>query len=151
MIPNAIEREILIEAPVEVVWGVVTESEQISRWFCDEARIDAHPGGEGTLTWEEYGTVQLRVERVERPHRFAFRWIYPEGDEPRAGNSLLVEFTLSPQGGGTRLHVVESGLAELDWDQDRKTDYAAEHEQGWEQHLGALGSYVSEQRQVSAH
>jgi uncharacterized protein YndB with AHSA1/START domain len=34
---DSVEREILIEASPEVVWGVITEPEQISCWFSDEA------------------------------------------------------------------------------------------------------------------
>ena len=52
---DSIEREILIEAPAEVVWGVITEPEQISRWFTDEAEVEARPGGAGTLTWRPGG------------------------------------------------------------------------------------------------
>ena len=35
MVPDRIEREIVIEAPVDVVWAVVTEPEQISGWLSD--------------------------------------------------------------------------------------------------------------------
>jgi len=30
-----IVREILIEAPIEVVWRTVTEPDQVSQWFAD--------------------------------------------------------------------------------------------------------------------
>jgi uncharacterized protein YndB with AHSA1/START domain len=91
---DCIEREILIEAPPEVVWGVITEPEQISRWFSDSADLEARPGAFGLLGWDEHGRYDLRVERVE-PHRvFSWRWVYPPDAEPDASNSLLVEFTL---------------------------------------------------------
>jgi uncharacterized protein YndB with AHSA1/START domain len=32
-----IEREVLIEAPVEVVWRTITEPDQMSQWFADTA------------------------------------------------------------------------------------------------------------------
>ena len=42
MAANSVEREILIEASPEVVWGVITEPEQISRWLrVLESGIDA--------------------------------------------------------------------------------------------------------------
>jgi uncharacterized protein YndB with AHSA1/START domain len=37
MVPQRIEREISIDAPLEVVWAVVTESQHISGWFSDSA------------------------------------------------------------------------------------------------------------------
>jgi uncharacterized protein YndB with AHSA1/START domain len=150
MIPTAIEKEILIDEPVEVVWGVVTEPAHIGGWFSDSAELELRPGGEGALSWSDHGTVLLRVKTVERPHRFAFRWMYPEGAEPREGNSLLVEFTLRPEGEATRLRVVEHGLAELDWDDEQKTKYADDHIAGWNRHLGDLHEYVARQRPVSA-
>lgn len=149
MIPNQVERETLIEAPVEVVWGVVTEPAQISRWFSDAAQLDLRPGGEGVLSWENHGSVRLRVERVERPHLFSFRWAYPEGAEPREDNSMLVEFTLTDEGGRTRLRVVESGLATVDWPEEEKLRYLDSHTRGWERHLGGLSEYMTRQRQAS--
>ena len=112
---DRIEREILIEAPVDVVWGVVTEPEQIKRWFTDAADLDVRPGGNGTLRWDakatnDPATAHLRVEAVEPPHRFAFRWDFPEDAEPGPDNSLLVEFTLVAEGDSTRLRLVESGF-----------------------------------------
>ncbi len=43
MAADSVEREILIEASPEVVWGVITEPEQIRRWFSDEAEVEARP------------------------------------------------------------------------------------------------------------
>lgn len=150
MVPNQIERETLIQAPVEIVWGVVTEPEQISRWFADAAELDLRPGGEGTFTWESRATVatdepavsRLRVEKVDRPHVFSFRWGYPGDAEPRETNSVLVEFTLTPEGQNTRLRVVESGLAQVDWSEARRAGYLDDHAHGWEVHLGRLAEYA---------
>src|SRR5688572_4099280 len=98
MVPEQIEREIVIDAPLEVVWGIVTEPEHVGSWFGDGAEIDLRPGGEAILSWEKYGSFRARVEKVEPPHSFSFRWARPAGVEPRAGNSTLVEFTLSAEG-----------------------------------------------------
>jgi uncharacterized protein YndB with AHSA1/START domain len=147
LIPDHIERETLIDAPVDVVWRVVTEPAQISRWLSDAAELDLRPGGEGAISWKEHGTVDLRVERVEPPHLFSFRWVYPEGAEPREGNSTLVEFTLSEEGDGTRLRVVESGLRAIEWSEEQKAEFLESHTQGWARHIGDLEEYVAQQRQ----
>ena len=68
------------------------------------------------LRWAEHGASRGRVVAVEPPTRFAYRWAPfkdPGGEEPVEGNSTLVEFTLQPEGDGTRLRVVESGFASL--------------------------------------
>jgi uncharacterized protein YndB with AHSA1/START domain len=46
MVPGSIERDILIDAPVEVVWSIVTEPEHVGRWLSDSVEIDLRPGGE---------------------------------------------------------------------------------------------------------
>ncbi len=113
-----IEREIVIEAPPSVVWRVVTEPDQITRWFADHVTLEAVPGGRGSLVFDHpdraSSTFEVVVERVEPPRLFSFRWVHPEGETPAPGNSLLVEFTLTPIGDErTLLRVVESGLGLL--------------------------------------
>ena len=111
-----IERETTIDAPVERVWSVLTEPEHVTGWFTKGAtEIDLRPGGAMKLTFAEHGSVRARVEAVEPPRRFAYRWTaHFAGDaEPAEGNSTLVEFTLTPDGDGTRLRVVETGFDAL--------------------------------------
>ena len=147
-ISDSIERETLIDAPPAVVWNVITDPAQIRQWFCDGAELDARPGGHGAFSWGEL-TVDLRVVRVEQPRLFAFRWLYAEGEEPRESNSTLVEFTLSPEGQGTRLQVVESGLDATDWSDERKAEVLDTHTDGWQRHVADLTEFAG-QRQVAA-
>ena len=149
MVPDRIEQEILIDAPLEAVWAIVTEPKHVAAWFSDSAEIDLRPGGEATLTWEKYGSVRALVEKVEPPTLFSFRWARPVGAEPGEGNSTLVEFSLSTEGEGTRLRVVESGFTELEWSEDEKAKYAGENEEGWEHELGELREYASSQMRLS--
>jgi len=48
-VQDRIEKEIVIEAPPEVVWRVVTQPAHIECWFSDSAEFDLRPGAEGTL------------------------------------------------------------------------------------------------------
>ena len=64
MVPERIEREVLIEAPLEVVWAVVTDPEHVGGWFGDSAEIDLRPGGEAVLTWEKHGSALAVVEKI---------------------------------------------------------------------------------------
>ena len=97
-----IEREIVIDAPVEVVWRTITEPDQITLWFADKVDLEVEPGARGYMGFGEQGGPVV-VETVEPPTRFSFRWNHPAGEEPAAGNSLLVEFTLEGEGEQTRL------------------------------------------------
>jgi uncharacterized protein YndB with AHSA1/START domain len=138
-----IEREVVVEAPVDVVWRTVTEPDQITQWFADRVDLEATPGGRGTFVFDHPGgasnTYPLVVERVEAPSLFTFRWGPSEGEEPSPGNSLLVEFRLDEDGHDrTRLRVVETGLERLGWADDDMRRYAEEHVDGWTTHLDRL-------------
>jgi uncharacterized protein YndB with AHSA1/START domain len=150
MVPQRIEREILIHAPVDVVWAVVTEPEHVSRWFSDSVDLDLRPGGRAVLHWNEHGTVNGRVERVEPPHFFSFRWVVGPGPELAEDNSTLVEFSLSAEGESTRLTVVESGFRDLAGSDDEKQRHFESHRRGWEHELGDLDDYVVRTSATSA-
>lgn len=151
MATDSIEREILIEASPEVVWQVITDPDQITQWFADEAEVDATPGADGKLTWKPGGrggaekdgdvNVPIRVVDAEPFRRFSFRWNNPEGARPVDSNSALVEFTLIEQAGGTLLKVLESGI-DLVTNAETVKSYLSSHEEGWGRHLGELRDHV---------
>ncbi len=138
-----IERETVIHAPVEVVWRTITEPEQISQWFADKVELEVKPGARGYLGFGEQGGPVV-VETVDPPTRFSFRWNHPTGEEPAAGNSLLVDFTLTGEGEHTRLRVVESGLNLLPWPDVDKHQYSEEHNGGWGEFLDRLTRLLAE-------
>jgi uncharacterized protein YndB with AHSA1/START domain len=138
--PDQIERTVEITRPPDAVWAALTTAEGLGAWFGDEATIDLRPGGEARMSWVGGHTTEMRVERVEPPTVFGFTWQI-EGlpdDDPRR---TYVEFTLEPQGGGTRLTVVETGFAQLPDDVHGK-EYPA-HVEGWGRELGELISHLS--------
>ncbi|HEX4088700.1 MAG TPA: SRPBCC domain-containing protein [Trebonia sp.] len=126
-----IDREVLIEAPAEVVWRTITEPEQMTRWFADRVDLVVEPGAHGYMGFGDQGGAVV-VNVVEPPTRFSFYWNENRGGEPAAGNSMLVEFILTSEGDErTRLRVVESGHESLDWPDEEKQRYADEHQGGW--------------------
>ena len=143
MTPDRIERETLIAAPVERVWELITRPEHVGTWFGDAgAEIDLRPGGAMALRWEEHGTVRARVERVEAPRVFAYRWASRMEAEPEEGASTLVEFFLEPDARGTLLRVVESGFAALDVPADEQERKAKGNGDGWDHELRDLAEYA---------
>jgi uncharacterized protein YndB with AHSA1/START domain len=141
-----IGREVLIEAPVEVVWRTVTEPDQMSQWFADRVDLVVEPGAHGYMNFGDQGGPVV-VETVDPPTRFSFRWNYPREEEPEVGNSMLVEFTLTPVGEErTHLRVVESGHELRDWPDSEKQRYADEHQHGWGEFLDRLAALAAERR-----
>ena len=151
---DRIERVIEIDAPIDVVWTVITEPEHINRWFTDSAELDLRAGGEGRFAWDLKGSrqnvVNLRVERLDPPHFFSFRWDYPDGDDPTETNAPLVEFSLEARGGSTRLRLVESGLEKIARSEKDRETYFAEHTSGWTQIAERLRDYAPKQRSIVA-
>jgi uncharacterized protein YndB with AHSA1/START domain len=146
VVPDQIERETLIAAPVERVWALITEAEHVGRWFGNAgAEIDLRPGGAMAVRWADSGTKRARVVVVEPHSRFSYRWAPyddPGGDEPVEGNSTLVEFTLAPEGDGTRLRVVESGFASLATSEQQQAENHAGNTDGWRRELDELVGYA---------
>ena len=137
--PDRIERTLELAHPPEKVWAALTTAQGLSAWFGDEATIDLRPGGAGRMTWSRGVSVGMRVERVEEPRVFAFTWQVTElpKDDPRR---TYVEFTLEPTDAGTRLHVVETGFAQLP-DDAYRTAFDG-HARGWPSELGELAGYL---------
>ena len=141
-----IDREVVIEAPVEVVWRTITEPDQLSQWFADRVDLVVEPGARGYMEFGDQGGPVV-VVTVDPPIRLSFRWNFPRGEEPVAGNSMLVEFTLTPEGDGrTRLRVVESGHELRPWPDAEKQRYADEHQGGWGEYLDRLAALLGKRQ-----
>lgn len=100
---DQIERELIVDAPPEEVWDVVTSS----GWLATEVQFDMVPGGEASFSCEDW-SKQGWVEEAAAPARLIFWW---SGDgEP----ATRVELTLEREGEAqTRLRVVEARPLEV--------------------------------------
>ena len=68
--------------------------------------------------------IAAPVERV--------RWALDRDVAPAEGNSTHVEFTLAPEGDGTRLRVVERGFAALAGSDADRARHVAGNVEGWQ-------------------
>jgi uncharacterized protein YndB with AHSA1/START domain len=133
-----VRRTIRIAAPIEKVWSAVTRPEHISQWFGKAVIDGTGVGARGTLTFEGYGAVPLRIEALDEPRLVSYRW----GNDDASGvmpddvdeHSTVFTFTLEPTADGTRLTVVETGF-------EATSDPAANmesHRGGWDEELDKL-------------
>jgi uncharacterized protein YndB with AHSA1/START domain len=143
--PDRIEREIVVAAPAERLWEVLTRPEHIGKWFEGmDAEVDLRPGGAMVLTSHEYGKFHAVVDRVEPPRRFAYRWARHPDTPVTESTTTLVEFTLTPEADGTRLRVAESGFTGTDAVKVDQARHAEANSQGWLQVLDNLRRYAEQ-------
>jgi uncharacterized protein YndB with AHSA1/START domain len=101
---DRIERELLLPAPTEEVWEVVTGS----GWLAEEVELELVPGGEAAFT----SAGQTRIGWVEEA-------LAPDGEDQPGGRLVFwwaqegeaatrVELTLEPVDEGTWIRVVEA-------------------------------------------
>lgn len=106
----AIERRLDLAAAPERVWRALTDSKELTAWFSQRASFPTEVGGEGWLEWDGYGRFRVRIEAIEPGRRIAWRWA-TNADGPIEDESTLVEWTVEPApGGGSTLHLRESGF-----------------------------------------
>jgi uncharacterized protein YndB with AHSA1/START domain len=152
---DRIEQELEIDAPIEVVWRLITHPAHITAWFTDTAELDVRPGGLGRFGWTDKATsraatVNVQVVTVDEPHLFAFRWDFPDAATPDESNAPLVEFILERAGRSTRLKLVESGLGAVDRSEESRAAYFAEHAKGWPQICARLQACAVDSRDTAA-
>ena len=133
---DTIEREIVIAAPPERVYEIVTRPEHMGVWFGDAGA--EREGNTIKMRWADHGEAELRVVEEQPPTKFAYRW---DANDPGVGDTL-VEFTLTPEGDGTRLKVVESGWTTLQTSPERQGELREGNVGGWEHELGDLERYA---------
>jgi uncharacterized protein YndB with AHSA1/START domain len=145
MVSDRIEQDVYIEAPVARVWQVVTEPRHVGMWFGngEPAEVDLRPGGRIVFDYGEDGKLPAVVEKVDEPSYLSFRWAADDtgGQEPDDDNSTLVEFTLEPEGEGTRLRVVESGFADIAASPEAIEHRYTANRGGWGRALLVLSKY----------
>ena len=138
VVPDSIEREVILPVPPARVWAALTRADQLGAWFGTRAEVDLRPGGEVVFTWDSATGPHISrgvIETIEPTSLFAFRWQANPGEPPMT----LVEFTLEAHAEGTRLRVVESGFASLP--PHLRTHES--HVEGWQRELGDLAQYLA--------
>jgi uncharacterized protein YndB with AHSA1/START domain len=94
-----VEREIVLESPMDDVWTALTEPEQLEEWFANDVELDLREGGRAAFRWENGEERGAVVEELEVKRRLVLRWLDDDG---------LVRLELDPVPEGTRLRVVET-------------------------------------------
>jgi uncharacterized protein YndB with AHSA1/START domain len=111
-----IVREIHIRATPETVFEFFTDPAKLTRWLATEATLDPRPGG---VCHQDHaredgsgGSYHMRGEflEVSPPERVVFTWGFTDPDVGVPPGSSVVDVTLTPDGGGTRLRLEHRDL-----------------------------------------
>jgi uncharacterized protein YndB with AHSA1/START domain len=95
-----------VDAPRERVWHLLTDPEELPRWWPDAAQLEPGIGGRIVLDFGP-GDVSGKITRWEPPAALGFTW--EASNMP--GVQLHVSFTVDDLGGGrSRVSVVHSGF-----------------------------------------
>jgi uncharacterized protein YndB with AHSA1/START domain len=160
-VPDRIEKQVLLRAPLARVWKALTDYQEFGRWF--GVRFDAPfavgaivPGViTGTEVDAGVAAVQdpyvgmpfeITVDRVEPMRQFSFRW-HPYSHEPGVDYSrevaTLVVFTLDERPDGVLLRVVESGFDKVPLERRAKAFTA--NDAGWAMQMTLIEKYLARQ------
>src|SRR4029078_737440 len=99
-----VARSIQLDVPRPEVWRALTEASLLSDWFEADVELDARVNGAVRFRFADGSELRGVVVACDPPRRLGFRW----RDVQVPGNAAVVEFSLEPVAGGTRLTVTES-------------------------------------------
>ncbi len=125
----AVEREVRVEAPPEVVFKFFVDPEHMIRWKGVEATLDPRPGGVYRVNVTGRDVARGEYVEVLPNERVVFTWGWEgEGNAVPPGAST-VEVTLVPDGGATIVRLRHFGLP---------GGVDDPHGTGWEHYLARL-------------
>lgn len=137
-IQDSIERSILISAPLEVVWALISTP---GWWVNEDGQIIEHECTvEADLTTLHWKGIDLPIRTVDSdpPRSIRYLWGSGESDSP---TTTTIDFTLAPQGDQVLVTVVESGLRAYT-DPDQAARILRENSKGWESELAAAAELL---------
>jgi uncharacterized protein YndB with AHSA1/START domain len=108
-----IVRDIHINAPPATVFPFFTDATKVKRWLAVDATLDPRVGGVCHQTHEDGGNrYEMRGTflEVSPPERVVFTWGFSNPEVNVPPGTSVVEVTLTPEDGGTRLRLVHRDL-----------------------------------------
>jgi len=108
--PPDIVREVMIAAPPHEVFPYFTDPEKMIVWKAVEATLDPRPGGVFRIDVTGHDVARGEYVEIDPPRRVVFTFGWESAGSPVPPGSTIVEITLFPDGDGTRVRLVHSGV-----------------------------------------
>ena len=137
---GAIEITQRIEAPPEIVFAYLTDSQRFVRWMGVGAELDPRPGGRYRIDVDGEHIVRGEYQEVDPPRRLVMSWGW-EGHPTIPPGSTIVEITLTPERGATVLRLRHLGLPD---EAERRL-----HRDGWRLNASRLAAAATDPRSGS--
>jgi uncharacterized protein YndB with AHSA1/START domain len=125
-----IEREIRVDASPETVFEFFTDPEKMVRWKGSAATLDPRPGGIYRVAMHTQAVARGEYVEVDPPNRIVFTWGWEGGAHPPEPGTSTVEVTFTPDGDGTVVRLVHTGLP--------TAESVEQHSQGWDLYMPRL-------------
>lgn len=144
---DKIEKNIVVDAPIERVWRALTDYREFGQWFRVVLEGPFVVGAEarGRITYAGYEHLEWKatVTEMSPPNRFVFTWrpyavdetVDYESEEP-----TTVSFVLTPSGAGTRVTVTEAGFDKIP--AHRREEAFRSNSGGWEEQMRNIKAHV---------
>ena len=132
--PGAIEITQRIDAPPEIVFSYLTDSERFIQWRGIGAALDARPGGRYRIEVDGEHIASGEYQEIDPPRRLVMSWGW-EGHPTVPPGSTTVEITLTSESGTTLLRLRHLGL--------RGEAERQQHTTGWNQYTDQLRTRLS--------
>jgi uncharacterized protein YndB with AHSA1/START domain len=134
------EHEITIDAPIEAVWKAITEGEELTRWFVDQAGVEPGVGGTIEISWDGGEKSRNRIDVWEPNQKLRLSSAPPDPGATggRERPTMVLEYTIERRDGKTVLRLVHAGIPSTpDWD-----SFYDGTNSGWKSFLRTLRHYL---------
>jgi len=142
------QKKFEVAAPVEAVWKAITDGEEMTRWFCQEASCEPGAGGLQHIDWGGGAKATHMVKVWEPGVHLRTEAVGPERPGMSAAEPYAIDWYLEHEGGITRVRMVASGFGEgPEWDHEYDGTF-----HGWDNFHKTMKHYLEHHRgQASAN
>lgn len=126
---DAVVREVTIAASPETVFEFFTDPAKMTQWKGERVTLDPKPGGIYRVELNDKIAAAGAYVVIDPPRRIVFTWGWEDPTHAVQPGTSTVEITLEPEGDGTRVRLVHTGLPEAEREP---------HGQGWDHFLPRL-------------
>jgi len=129
-VETSVVREIKVNAKPETVFSYLVDQDKLRRWMTIGGTMDPRPGGAFRWQVTSEDIASGKYVEVKPPSRLVFTFGWEGEDAITKAGSSTIEITLTPDGNGTLVRLVHSGLP--------TAEAAEKHAFGWEHYLKRL-------------